>query len=440
MNLMLAPIILQEGLLLTKSEAIKQLKMTGFQKMLDAGALECEREDVYRISFVGVAACGSSTYWFPPKFLNSEAASDMKWVSIVVRALRRFSKEQIPLEICRFVKADMDRLEVSHLALSDWLLNDYFRYGLYRRKRSYYERDGRGPIKWPLTISKADLVLSNARPVYLNQITQAATDDGSQIVSRLHLYALEQIELNYAALLGYDRVSLNHEVTERLPYSPSKSIIFSVLQSELRRAYSERTIRLIKVLQAWFDESLSEGQPQLKLYGVSHFHTLWEIACGYILQNEFREWQNSIPKPIWRSSNGDESAEATFRPDIIRGVNTDNGSVLLLADAKYYHLKMPPQLQGNPGIQDVAKQLFYERVLRGPAQARNFSKILNCFLFPEAEEELLTRIGDVSLEGLDAGPIKIFYLSARSVLNRYTCFNPLSTAELKEVVAREVTH
>ena len=117
---MLTPIILQEGLLLTKFEAIQHLKINGFQKMLDSGALECEREDVYRISFVGVAACGSSTYWFPPKFLNPEAASDMRWVSVIVRALRRFSKEQMPLEICRFVRADMDHLEVSHLALSDW--------------------------------------------------------------------------------------------------------------------------------------------------------------------------------------------------------------------------------------------------------------------------------------------------------------------------------
>jgi hypothetical protein len=135
-----------------------------------------------------------------------------------------------------------------------------------------------------------------------------------------------------------------------------------------------------------------ERSQGLSLYGTNAFHNVWESACAHVSGNEIAAWQSMLPKPLWMSECGTVQEADTLRPDVVTPLTAD---ILLIADAKYYRPIMPPALTGVPGVNDVAKQVWYRQFLAGPAKDRGYAQTENIFLFPGSEGALVRRIGSV---------------------------------------------
>ena len=131
----------------------------------------------------------------------------------------------------------------------------------------------------------------------------------------------------------------------------------------------------------------------LSLYGTSFFHQVWEAACATAFGNEVEAWLVHLPKPSWTSVDGSRGEAATFIPDLVTPIV--NGE-LLIGDAKYYRPSMPPSLANVPGVNDVAKQIWYKECLVEEAKRRGYGSILNAFLFP-ADDLNVALMGRVEL-------------------------------------------
>jgi hypothetical protein len=424
---------LREGNRLTQEQALAEFGDSQIADRLAGSGALTPVAGGWKISFVGAAVLSGRPFWFAPKYAaNLDAARRPQSIRAVVRALQNYSRRNTQLiEECRYLTSPISGGNGGILALADWLIRDYCKSGIYRRSARAHEWNGQGSVNWSRTIAAGELVISNGQPLYLKRQTRKISADLSYVVASLHRYAIEESLKLYGPLLGYSGISTDHERAEVLRHLPPLSLIAAVLQRELRQAYADRSIQLLRVLAAWFGDQAHSGQTSVQLYGTSHFHTVWEAACGAVLANEFEQWRAYMPKPRWISLSGEVQEEPTLRPDIIRGIGKASDKVLVLADAKYYALIMPPCLSGNPGVQDVAKQLFYERVLKQPASENGYARIVNCFLLPTEEDDIARIRGKVEMDGLDAGPVKVIYLSAHEILSRYVSSASISDADLR---------
>ncbi|TCU52340.1 LlaJI restriction endonuclease [Novosphingobium sp. PhB57] len=182
-------------------------------------------------------------------------------------------------------------------------------------------------------------------------------------------------------------------------------------------------------------ESLEiETELGLSLFGTSSFYHIWEVACGRVFGNEVEIWKPFIPKPRWISAGGQRTESDTFIPDLVAELNDHE---LLIGDAKYYRPAMPPALRDVPGVNDVAKQIWYKDCLKSEAQRRSYSIIQNVFLFPRDVEQM-SLLGHVELpaggERIDA--VAVPFLDALAIYSGDKPHIPQKWRERLSIVLR----
>jgi hypothetical protein len=326
-------------------------------------------------------------------------------------------------------------IDLNALAIADWLIRDYLSAGIYRRLRDREAPNGGGQVNWRRTIECMTPLLSMGRPVYANVVTRTATRDHNYFVSRLHRQVVDAASQTFGHLLGYVPITLDHEPFEPFRDMPTLALCQTYLRQEMREAFTDRAIELLPMLVAWLSAIERATQAGLALYGTTAFYAVWEAACSLVLGNEREQWQAYIPCPKWRSANGLVQKADTFKPDIVTRIKDRNEEHLLIADAKYYQLSMPPNLEGQPGVNDVAKQLWYERCLAEAARERRLARTYNIFVVPGSERgEVFWSDGQVDLTGLPETTVKVKRLSGLGTLERYANGAPLDAERVRAVV------
>ncbi|MGL5901948.1 MAG: LlaJI family restriction endonuclease, partial [Cetobacterium sp.] len=130
--------------------------------------------------------------------------------------------------------------------------------------------------------------------------------------------------------------------------------------------------------------------------------------------------RNKIPKPIWRSTNGEkDNYSTTFVPDIV----FEKGNDLHIYDAKYYETDFDEKgkLKNSiPGIGDISKQFLYEESYRAYYEKADIkkSRYYNAFLFP-TEKIQHSYIGEVSFEIFPGKKIELLKLSTEKMYEYY---------------------
>lgn len=278
-----------------------------------------------------------------------------------------------------FLNDRPERGTISGLAAAEWLIEDFNANGLLRRTETSHEMSGNGSTDWRRTVENIDPVMSRGRPVYLETITKRSEQDHRNFATRLHLFLLEKLSAEYGPLLDLEPVLLDHEPVERLQALPSVEECESQLAIEQRRTYSQRGIELLAMMLATVQAIEIETAHGLALYGTSSFYNVWEQACKSAFKDEVGSWLPHIPKPIWTAADGSKNDQGTFIPDLVAPISNEE---LLIGDAKYYRLSFSPTLMGNPGVNDVAKQIWYKQHLQGIAEESGYAVVQNAFLFP----------------------------------------------------------
>jgi hypothetical protein len=401
--------------------------------LLRTGVLQPDGGGAFRVGFVGVAVAGDRSFQVIPKIFEPSTATASTIMRQVIRALRRYGRWQ-PNET-PFLHAKEGQSEINAVAIADWIMRDYLANGIYRRFCQREEVSGDGVISWRHTIERMNPIISNGRPIYVDTVTRSTTRDNEHFVSRLHRHIIEKARDAFGHLLGYEPFTLDHEQLEPLNDTPPTDLCQNKVQQEMRVAYSDRTMRLLPMLLAWLSAIKMAVKLRLALYGVNAFYAVWEQACSTALGNERKRWQAYIPEPTWRSAGGQAQTARTFQPDIVTRVGGQGGDYLLIADAKYYQLSMPPALSGQPGVNDIAKQLWYERSLADAARMRGFAGIRNIFVVPGPEcVEHFWSDGEVRLAGLPENKVDIKRLSGLHALKAYADGSPLNAALVRSVV------
>lgn len=433
----------KEAEILTEEEVLSSARLLALfpdpelrSTLVQNGVLVPDKDGGLRVRFVGIAVAGGRSFQVMPKIFSASSSNVVSTMRQVVRALRRYARwqpqrrDEVP-----YLDPTATQTGLNALALADWLIRDYLSAGIYRRFHDREEISGPGQISWRRTIERMPPVMSDGRPVYVDTITRSAARDRDYFVSRLHRQIVESSARLFGHLLGYAPLNLDHEPFEPFRDMPAASLCNARIRQEMREAYSDRAIQLLPMLLAWLTAIDRAESADLALYGTNSFYDVWEKACAVALGNEREQWQSYIPRPKWQSAHGWEQVADTFEPDIVTRIQDGAGEHLLIADAKYYRLSMPPHLRGQPGVNDVAKQLWYQRCLADAARDQGLDRTYNIFVVPGPErEEAFWSDGQVDLLGLPETTVEVKRLSGLQALERYADGVALDVDRVRAVV------
>ena len=377
------------------------------------------KDDSFLFGFVGLfdyldEPTGKNvTFFFMPKFCNigngKSVSSEMR--DAVLLAIDRFSRESELPEVIG--EATQDHAE-SLLELAVRVLRDYLENGVYTVRRRELEHNGQGEIDWDTTIDQYQPVFQNGRPVYMDTATELALSDEDHYITRLHqslvtTWGRKLEELGLATVLQVNVPLLSEYELDRFG---DAEIQIGRIRKEMDVQFvtkSRHTLSLMKELVERASNNEQDHVEQLS-FGVSKAEHLWETACAEVLGSMLdkpicecgleREtnvtFRDYMPRPIWKQvgkdafSNDDDaySEKSGWRLDFIRTwPSHEKVEKLVILDAKYYNVSWPDggSITGQPGIGDIAKQIFYQMAFQNLIKDKEMG-FVNAFLFPEDEE------------------------------------------------------
>ena len=161
-------------------------------------------------------------------------------------------------------------------------------------------------------------------------------------------------------------------------------------------------------------------------FGMNKAEHLWEAACAQVLGSELNKkladcrlaWElggsfrDYMPRPTWSkvgtkdslSKDGEAYNEKSgWKLDFIRTWPPNRPvEKLVILDAKYYDVswnKAETVIYSQPGIGDIAKQVFYQMAFADLATENKKADgaplgFVNAFLFPEDDQELKDNKGN----------------------------------------------
>lgn len=236
---------------------------------------------------------------------------------------------------------------------------DYVKNGFFNRYEKTYNNDWSNP-SWDKMFNQSPIYVNNnifwKEPVSFNTTisSKSLEDLHKQIISFI-LYTFP-IMKNFFPSLNIEKPSL----------APNPNILSLLIQSELQRNTLSREKRMLQIANKLINGSKTCNG---LILGTKHVHSFWEQLLRNYLNDESYKWLSYFPKATWNIKNK-EGNTAAHRPDII----IEREGNIYLYDAKYYDTK-----ETQPGIQDITKQILYEKCLEFIAKG---STIYNGFIFP----------------------------------------------------------
>lgn len=183
------------------------------------------------------------------------------------------------------------------------------------------------------------------------------------------------------------------------------------------------------------EENQFSKRPTLSLYGTKYFHRVWEEVCKTVFSH-VNEYVKKISRPNWINFTDIEvnKEKKTLEPDIIKAFEYRSKEYFLILDAKYYNINFDgKKLEGNPGVEDITKQLLYDKALEKLSRGKTKH---NAFLFPSSNSTNTFKVfGSVDFDFLDIAAVTLVYISAEQVYNLYLENKTFSTDDLFKFVS-----
>lgn len=391
--------------------------------LINKKALRITEKKYYVFEFVGIIIINTLVLFSLPKYWNG--ADPERLGSTVLSLFKEYSKrENLDSTELEMLGNFDTMLENNRLATIIFLLDDFAANGLYSNQKDVDVLDGYDGINWTYTIESLIPIISNATPVYINYYTRQTETDDNDFFRSLHRYVIDMCSewmesLGLNRMFGYHRLYFDSD----LYFIEKEETVKSKVIGELSNQFVTRKQVVLKaILSFLFDEVSSSEVTDLCVYGTRSFHIVWEKVCAFVLDNKYDKLMHIIDKPKWIRNDGLIHLAKTFKPDIISIYKSEGSKIFIIFDAKYYNLKIKEHMiNGNPGVEDIAKQYLYEMAFKSFVLNNEFSKSLNILLFPRDGREIEC-IGEVSIDFLNTyvgNKIKLVYLPASYVFERY---------------------
>jgi hypothetical protein len=410
----------------TESEISKELQLeTGgfetFKKVMrESKILEQNENLTYSFKFVGLLEYNQRFVFFLPKYFSG-GGSHAELKQLVKLFLEYSKRENLDEDEIETLGNMEDENQFNFLSVVDFLLTDYVENGLYENEKRIYELNGEGEINWFITVEEQEAYLRKGRPVYMDVVTEYQFRDEDDLIRQIHKSVLSQCSLymeQLAFLDDFQYAAVDYDLT--LEELGSTEHLVYVIENELHQQFNDRKQRVLRALNYFLtQEKGMKAEEQLRLFGTRAFHVVWEKVCAYILGNEYEQYKDDIPKPVWTDFRTEEENETeTLKPDILKKISRLRS--FFIVDAKYYTTSFNARgrlTNNSPGIGDVIKQYMYEKALKTSLGLEGYSWY-NLFLLPtERMDELF---GKVALPFLaEQKPIFLMRIQAPNAYSMY---------------------
>ena len=244
-----------------------------------------------------------------------------------------------------------------------WILNDYYRNGIWTNKATRYREGQFGKINWKRTLQQPPFI-SNGRIVYPNSIVETSVSV-NDILSEIHKYCVK----SSVDFLGWlYNIRCDFSVAE---ISSQKKKEYSyVLHKELGKTFQdEKRTRLSHMLKI-IDGINTDNQSKEIVYGVSSYHYVFEKMVDTVFGNQ-DDLSEFYPQAYWMLDDVNKQEGASLRPDTVR----IDGEKAYIFDSKYYTFGKLPTTS------DIQKQITYAEYLE-TQKGHLYSPIKNAFILP----------------------------------------------------------
>lgn len=416
-------------------------------------AIIVSEDGKYKFSYVGLIIIGKkyviNCY---PKYIPNEdnIKEDFKQALKVIKKYID-SKKKFKRKDLTYQTGDLESNPFDLLSLMLFFIEDYYENGVYSNIQNILEINGEGEINWDRTINDTFPILKNHKPYYTELHTRHKINDLYDYFRLLHEYIITECSINLknADLLDYFDLT-PVELSDKTLYDfGDKGFILKKIEKELNMEFNTHKQKLLRSMHAYISNKDSfRNKNSLILYGVYKYEHVWEEMCSQVFNNildeEFEHLIKSdnklakrildlissnskynlgttlhklIETPKWVSADCFKKySKDTYIPDIITFFNDD----LIILDAKYYSLTFErhEDLAGQPGIESISKQYFYELAFKDFFEVLGFK---NAFLFPTYDSKVENK-GYVELEmlhNLHLQNIQIIMLPANKINELY---------------------
>jgi hypothetical protein len=285
-------------------------------------------------------------------------------------------------------------------------------------------------------------------------------------------YEIENAGLNIFFSLPYAEIS-----DDQLDSFGDVDYILDCLDSTLAKTFDDRKISVLKAMKLYFKSNkILVGDTEIQLIGTRSFNLIWEEVCAKVFKSQKadksrhpnideiqpqidysiinKEFSQKPPtlvelikQPIWKKyQKGSKGIPtSTLKPDYLRFENTDSNShyIFYILDAKYYcPVWTENKIEGQPGVEDVAKQymyfIAYKDILKNLRDVQHQTvEVKNYFLMPQRENDskVMGYVKFDVLKDLDVdlglGVVEVRMLSPSFMFNHYLNNTTANLADLK---------
>ena len=359
-----------------------------------------------------------------PKFFKDDKTSAgtegefSKGQEIVLKAILKYCKKQ---RASLFSSGQLTGAAGDTTQLSRYLalVLDVMENGIYQVPRSEFRVNGPGNISWEATFARMEPTFLPEGPAYVDFITRETDYDDDCYISRLQSFLAATClrRLNDMGLAGPFGLHLEDPfVNCSLDEFGPEDYIIARIRAELNVQFIDVKRNSLKLMLSVLEESesLMADRLEFQSFGMSGFHSLWEVAIKEVLRDDLDKtpralgldhvekekadvplWQFVDP-PVWVKSDSTEEALPVedegdrLEPDFVAArVGLEDGETFVILDAKYYVPEfVDNQILRQPGVGDVDKQLLYQLAYTPLAK-----KMRNAFIFPEHMEPAMGQEG-----------------------------------------------
>ncbi len=390
----------------------------------------------YKFCFTGIAVLGNHVFCCYPKYIDNND-SPKEHLKLCLNAIRKYNSSAE--QLVRLYNWNGEGQTFNRLAISLYILNDYYENGIYSAQKEIIETNGMGEINWDKTINETFALLKDNRPYYFDLQTINSQENDLDFIKQLHKCIITECSeyLENNDLLDFFDIAPAAISTQKKDDFGSTEYIQHRLEKAINSEFITKKQNLLKTLYAYIAELNSNSTAStLSLYGTNSFNLVWEEALRSTLNNVLdkpvingKTPRSLIEKVRWENnSQGVCYSRESLEPDIIC---IEDGKFIIL-DAKYYNVEWGRNASGQleirhqPGVQDIVKQFAYQKAF-GEHIKDGFSQTANVFLVPQKG------IGNESA-GKVKGKVKSMGYAQMETLQKNEDF-PLSPIQILEINA-----
>ena len=389
----------------------------------------------YKINFVGILKFESVFIIVYPKYIRSIESdinnSNFKFKEII-KVIDKFNSANI------FETDKLFRQEESFFDLQLKVWKDFIFNGIYSNEIETIELNGEGEFSWEETISGVLPYLSNGLPVYLDSYTKKRENELNNLARQIHKAILSEIQENFGLISDIVGLKRHFFETNGLENLGDVDYLVRAIENELRIqniTLKQNTLKdMIQYLEL---QKMKSTNSMLYLYGTTSFNLVWEDICKKVYKDHLNEEISSFPtlkiqgvitngdgshsevnytnrekikdivdKPFWSKLTENHLQVQASKGSLldVLHLNLKNQSIDIY-DGKYYDIEFAENgIKGQPGVEDIIKQYFYQLAFKKLAQLNNLS-FKNTFVIPM--DDFVEDKG----HGVELYKVKISYLS-----------------------------